>query len=161
MEKANNNSNATNADADEEEEDDDTSSIPKDVQRSFLAFADYFQSQGMNLLLERVQHHVQQIVGPMSLSQHVSASDCIQMIEQVCANLNDELKGAGSSNQETTCLLGRILLPPEEPSSSNATDSMLQQLLNELRDLFESETLFVAWREGHVECLQVLFDHVC
>ncbi|KAL6078185.1 peroxin [Balamuthia mandrillaris] len=99
-----------------------------DTQRKYLTFAEYVLHQG----LKQLSHHVERVVTQVMARQYKCTFDDL-------LNIFDEIRRSVEvPSNEMDNILITFLLPPEE-EELELKDRKLQMLLNETRDIIESE----------------------
>jgi len=154
-----NNSNSNSNDNDTGSDNDPV--LPVHVQRQFFAYSYHFQLVGMQLLTNRVKHHVNTYFASMPLkTKQFTTSELCQCIALVCRDLEQEFEQEAKHTTSTSTTkninLCSILLPQENQPDH---PPILHEMLNELRDLLESEQFVHVLHETSAQAFNVLFKH--
>ncbi|XP_012682796.2 peroxisomal biogenesis factor 3 [Clupea harengus] len=111
---------------------------PPDVQQQYLSSIQHLLGDGLNELMTVVKRAVQDVLGGMSLKQHLSLQELDQQLVSIRQRVEE---GLGATSHKP---LSWYLMPDEENTleaqacSLTGYDVMTIKLLNETRDMLES-----------------------
>ncbi|KAL2082791.1 hypothetical protein ACEWY4_022609 [Coilia grayii] len=111
---------------------------PPDVQQQYLSSIQHLLGEGLNGLMTVVKRAVQDVLGGMSLKQHLSLQELDQHLEGIRQRVEE---GFGTPSDKP---LSWYLMPDEENTveaqgcSLTGHDDINLKLLNETRDILES-----------------------
>ncbi|XP_048086042.1 peroxisomal biogenesis factor 3 [Alosa alosa] len=111
---------------------------PPEVQQQYLSSIQHLLGDGLNELMTVVKKAVQDVMGGMSLKQHLSLQELDQQLESIRQRVEE---GFGKASHKP---LSWYLMPDEENTleaqvcGSNGNDDMTLKLLNETRDMLET-----------------------
>lgn len=111
---------------------------PPEVQQQYLSSIQHLLGDGLNELMTVVKKAVQDVLGGMSLKQHLSLQELDQHLDSIRRRVEE---GSGAPSHKP---LSWYLMPDEENTleaqvcCSTGNDDMTLKLLNETRDMLET-----------------------
>lgn len=139
-------------------EDDEVIELSKETQQQFMSYAGHFQMEGTRQLSDIVLQETRRIVDPIPLAQVCTPQDMYDLIESVRAGV--ERNFMPTPEEDPQINLCEILLPSEESQDPNEMHPHLLDLLDELRDILESEEFVQVFRETSTSCFTVLYSQL-
>jgi len=110
--------------------------ITAEIQQKYLAFADHFVERGVKDLTSFLQEKVEAEMASWPLTKQCGVEDLLHLLKDIRNRIEPQVMTT-EGNHKNGCLFYEYLLPSEE--NSEVSDKFLKCLLNESRDVLESD----------------------
>ena len=117
--------------------------LSRQVQQKFLSSIAFFQTEGISVLMEKVESAVSARLSKISLKQVMTAEDIAQVVQAVRDDLEDDREPASkdpsspAEKKPSSFSVPKMLLPMESDEDPLALDPALRMLNDEIRDILE------------------------